>query len=79
LDNIISVAPYKKVLIDDFGNGKTTPTIIDSSLVVSGSYIATLPLPTSKQLTMVGVAFSISEVVYYYTFPIQLEPFAMVP
>jgi hypothetical protein len=31
------------------------------------NYIAALPLPTSKQPTMVGVAFSISEVIYYIT------------
>jgi hypothetical protein len=32
------------------------------------NYIDALPLPTSKQTTMMGVAFSISEVVYCLTF-----------
>jgi hypothetical protein len=47
---------------------KATPTIVGCLLVSSGSatmyYIIALPLPTRKQTTMVGMAFSISEIIY---------------
>jgi hypothetical protein len=76
----INISSNQILQIDDFRNGKSHAPHCWSAVVVQQynyivalplpdhiqcNYIAALPLPTRKQPTMVGVSFSISEVVYF--------------